>query len=394
MAGMIVGTGTRAAMALALMALVALPAGPVLADVKAGVDAWTAGDYARAVTEWQGPAAEGDADALFNLAQAYRLGRGVEASNERARALYEKAAERGPVKAADNYGLMLFQEGEQDKAMPLIRAAADRGDPRAQYVQGLSHFNADYAPRDWVRAYALMTLAQSQGLPQAQDAIAQMDRYVPMVQRQQAQSLARQLEEQAKAQRSTMLAAAELGSDGAYASAPAAVPAVAAPAPVAPKPRAAVLASATPAPAPAPVTANGPVRVSGRVPAAAVAAAAPAPAPAPVAARAPAPAPAPAPVLVAAAPKPAPKPAAAAPAPRMGGSWRVQLGAFGVAANAERLWGQLAGNPALAGTRKTLIPSGKVTRLLATGFASEAEANRACASLKQQGQACLVAGQG
>jgi cell division septation protein DedD len=368
-------------------ALMALAATPVLADVKAGVDAWTAGDYARAVTEWQGPAAEGDADALFNLAQAYRLGRGVEASNERARALYEKAAERGHVKAADNFGLMLFQEGEQDKAMPLIRAAAERGDPRAQYVLGLSHFNADYAPRDWVRAYALMTLAQSQGLPQAQDAIAQMDRYVPMVQRQQAQSLARQLEEQAKAQRSTMLAAAELGSDGASSS----MPAAAAPAPVAPKPRAAVLASA--APAPAPVTVNGPVRVSSRAPATAIATA-PAPAPRPVAA----PAPAPAPVMVAAAPKPAPRPVAAAPAPapapRMGGSWRVQLGAFGVAANAERLWGQLAGNPALAGTRKTLIPSGKVTRLLATGFASEAEASRACASLKQQGQACLVAGQG
>jgi cell division protein FtsN len=374
-------------------ALMALAATPVLADVKAGVDAWTAGDYARAVTEWQGPAAEGDADALFNLAQAYRLGRGVEASNERARALYEKAAERGHVKAADNFGLMLFQEGEQDKAMPLIRAAAERGDPRAQYVLGLSHFNADYAPRDWVRAYALMTLAQSQGLPQAQDAIAQMDRYVPMVQRQQAQSLARQLEEQAKAQRSTMLAAAELGSDGASSS----MPAAAAPAPVAPKPRAAVLASAAPAPASVPVTANGPVRVSSRAPAAAIATA-PAPAPAPRPVAAPAPAPAPAPVMVAAAPKPAPRPVAVAPAPapapRMGGSWRVQLGAFGVAANAERLWGQLAGNPALAGTRKTLIPSGKVTRLLATGFASEAEASRACASLKQQGQACLVAGQG
>lgn len=76
------------------------------------------------------------------------------------------------MKAADNYGLMLFQEGEHEKAMPLIRAAAERGDPRAQYVLGLSHFNADYAPRDWVRAYALMALAQGQGLPQAQSALA------------------------------------------------------------------------------------------------------------------------------------------------------------------------------------------------------------------------------
>ena len=182
-------------------ALFALAATPVLADVKAGVDAWSAGDYARAVTEWQAPAAEGDPDAFFNLAQAYRLGRGVEVSNERARALYEEAARRGHVKAADNLGLMLFQEGEQEKAMPLIRAAAERGDPRAQYVLGLSHFNADYAPRDWVRAYALMTLAQGQGLPQAQVAITQMDSYVPLVQRQQAQSLARKLEADAKAQR-------------------------------------------------------------------------------------------------------------------------------------------------------------------------------------------------
>jgi len=106
-------------------------------------------------------------------------------------------------------------------------------------------------------------------------------------------------------------------------------------------------------------------------------------------------APVPAPLTLAAAP--APKPAAApaaAPTPRTGGSWRVQLGAFGVAANAERMWSQLAGNPALAGTRKTLLPSGKVTRLLATGYASEADASRACVRLKQQGQACLVAGQG
>lgn len=368
MAWTIKGTGTRVSLGAALLALAAAP---VLADVKAGVDAWGAGDYARAVTEWQAPAAEGDPDAMFNLAQAYRLGRGVEISNERARELYEQAARRGHVKAADNFGLMLFQGGEQDKAMPLIRAAAERGDPRAQYVLGLSHFNADYAPRDWVRAYALMTLAQGQGLPQAQDAIAQMDRYVPMVQRQQAQSLARKLESDAKAQRIADLTAAELGSDAPALAAASAPAATSAPAPdsVASQPRQAVLAS----PAPAPVTtvaARGPARVSTRTVA---------------------PASAPAAVTLAAAP--APKPAAA-PAPRTGGNWRVQLGAFGVAANAERMWSQLASNPALAGTKKTLLPSGRVTRLLATGFASEADASRACARLKQQGKACLVAGQG
>jgi TPR repeat protein len=330
----IAGFPARTALAATALSLLAAPA---MADVKAGVDAWSAGDFTRAVVEWQGPAAAGDADALFNLAQAYRLGRGVEIDNARARKLYEQAASLGHVKAADNYGLMLFQEGEQAKAMPMIRAAADRGDPRAQYVLGLSHFNADYAPRDWVRAYALMTLASGSGLPQARDALVQMDKYVPAQQRSQAQALARQLEADAKSQRSAELAAAELGAP-------------------------------TPAAAAATVTA------------AVVRQPAPTPAAKPV----------PKPPVVAAAATPAAKPAAT---PRQG-KWRIQLGAFGVAGNAERLWSQLSSNPALVGTRKTLLPSGKVTRLLATGFASEAEASNACSALKRQGQACVVAGQG
>jgi len=334
-------------------AALALLAGPALADVKAGVDAWSAGEYTRAVVEWQGPAAAGDADALFNLAQAYRLGRGVEPDNNRARKLYEQAAKLGHVKAADNYGLMLFQEGEQQTAMPLIRAASDRGDPRAQYVLGLSHFNADYAPRDWVRAYALMTLANASGLPQARDALAQMDQFVPPAQRSQAQSLARELEAGAKAQRSAELTAADLAS------------------------------------APAPQSDTRPGIVAARP--ATVASAAPGPVPTRVSA--PAPVPVPVPVTFASATGFMPAPAAA-PVPRASGRWQVQLGAFGVAANAERMWRQVAGNPALSGTRKTLRPSGKLTRLLASGFANEAEASRACVALKRDGQACMVAGQG
>jgi TPR repeat protein len=288
--------------------------------------------------EWQGPAAAGDPDALFNLAQAYRLGRGVDVDNARARKLYEEAARLGHVKAADNYGLMLFQEGEQERAMPMIRAASERGDPRAQYVLGLSHFNADYAPRDWVRAYALMTLANGSGLPQARDALAQMDKFVPTAQRSQAQSLARELEAGAKSLRASELAAVELGTAG---SSPPASPQVKSVSQSASKPPVMTQTAAT---APAVVPALRPQ-----------------------------------PAVVPASPKQ--------------GKWRVQLGAFGVAGNADRLWNQLSGNPALAGTSKALVPSGAVTRLLATGFASEAEANRACTALKKQGQACLVAGQ-
>jgi cell division septation protein DedD len=347
----------KATLAGAALAAALLAAAPAFADVKSGVDAWSAGDFARAVVEWQGPAAAGDPDALFNLAQAYRLGRGVELDNARARQLYEQAASLGHVKAADNFGLMLFQEGEQQKAMPLIRSAADRGDPRAQYVLGLSHFNADYAPRDWTRAYALMTLANSAGLPQAREALAQMDKYIPQAQRAQAQTLARELEAGARSQRQAELAAAELATRPAAAP----VPAVAAPNPAA-KPPVVTAAAAKPAGLP--------------------------PAPRPIA-------PAPAPVTLASAPKGSTvTPVPAALAPRKQGNWRVQLGAFGVASNADKLWNQVGSHAALAGTRKTLLPSGGLTRLLATGFSSESEAGRACAALKREGKACVVAGQG
>lgn len=328
-------------------AALALIATPAIADVKAGVDAWSAGDYKRAVAEWQGPAQNGDADALFNLAQAYRLGRGVMADVSRAKELYAEAAQRGHVKAADNYGLLLFQQGEQNDAMPLIKSAAERGDPRAQYVMGLAHFNGDYAEKDWVRAYAYLTLAQSAGLPQASNARSQMDRYVPDADRQNAQVLARQIEADAAQRRSAELAAVDL----------AALP----------------TPSTTPAPAsaPTPAPAAQPARVAANtVPQRAVPTFS-------------------SPPEQASASRPAPTPA---PAPtRASGNWKVQLGAFGVSGNADRLWDKLAGNPALSGTRKLLVPGGRVTRLQAVGFASRSDAQSACAALIRQGQGCIVA---
>lgn len=68
----------------------------------------------------------------------------------------------------------------------------------------------------------------------------------------------------------------------------------------------------------------------------------------------------------------------------------MQLGAFGVAGNAERLWKQLASNPALAGKQWLLVPEGRLTKLQAGGFATRAAAESACAALKRAGQNCIV----
>ena len=107
-------------------------AGAALADTKAGVDAWTRGDFAGAVKAWQAEAAKGDGDAIFNLGQAYRLGKGVPQDLTKAEQLFGQAAAMGHLQAADNYGLLLFQRGERARALPFIKAAAERGDPRAQ----------------------------------------------------------------------------------------------------------------------------------------------------------------------------------------------------------------------------------------------------------------------
>lgn len=326
-----------------------LAAVPAMADVKTGVDAWSAGDYATAVREWSEPAAQGDPDAQFNLAQAYRLGRGVEADPRQAEALYKLAAEQGHVKAADNYGLMLFQSDRREEAMPYVAAAADRGDPRAQYLVGIAHFNGDLVAKDWVRAYALMTLSNSTGLPQARSAIAQMDSYIPIEQREEAQVLARAIKAESDANRARELAAVDLALGA---------------------PQQAMPVTSSPAPMPAPVaTASTSAASAGADFARPAQVAAAQPAAVPVSRPAPA---------------PAPRPAA------MNGPWKIQLGAFGEAGNADRLWARLSGKSELSGAQKIKQPAGRLTRLLAGGFASRGAAQTACNALKRGGQDCLV----
>jgi len=76
--------------------------------------------------------------------------------------------------------------------------------------------------------------------------------------------------------------------------------------------------------------------------------------------------------------------------PAAQGPWRVQLGAFGVSGNADRLWAKLRGRPELSGRRKLLVSSGGLTKLQAGGFASQSEADSACGRLKAAGFACMA----
>lgn len=336
------------------------------ADVKDGVDAWTRGEYAVAVREWVEPAQQGDPDAQFNLAQAYRLGRGVDSDPKQAKALYELAAMQGHLRAADNLGLMLFQDGQRDQAMPYIEAAAGRGDPRAQYILGIAHFNGDLAMKDWQRAYALLTLANGAGLPQARSAIQQMDQYISLEDRQAAQALAASIKAQTEAVRARDMAAVDLALGGEAVTVgtqhtpSAAVPAY------------------PPRPPVSTIQAGADFTLPARSQPVLVARAEPSTVPAP---------PKPAPTVGVPPARPAPAIVKADPA---SGPWKLQLGAFGVPGNADRMWNQLSGRKELAGRKKIKVATGSLTRLLAGGYASRAEANAACGSLKRAGHACLV----
>ncbi len=333
----------RMALGLAGLALaIATAATPAFSTVKDGVDAWSRGDYPSALKQWRPAAIAGDADAQFNMGQAYKLGRGVAADLKLAEDWYRKAALQGHVQAEDNYGLIMFQNGDRQRAMPTIQKSAERGEPRAQYVLGTALFNGDMVKKDWPRAYAMMTRASAAGIAAASASLAQMDNFIPLDQRQRGLAIARVLE--ANAQRP-------------------------------------VLASSLRA-TPAKTLARPAIRKI-EIPASA-----------PRLDVEPVPSNAPKPTMKPALPKAvaAAKPVAAI-ASTPGGKWRVQLGAFGDPAKARALWTNLARRiGALGSMQPYLVKAGAVTRLQAGPLGSQPAADKLCAHVRAAGNACLTVG--
>ncbi|QQV78174.1 SPOR domain-containing protein [Sphingomonas aliaeris] len=183
---------TRPLMALALLAA-AIPAS-AFADVKHGIDLWNAGDYRTAIDEWRPAAIAGDPQAQFNLAQAYKLGRGVQTDMSLAESWYRKAAVQGLPQAEVNYGLALFDRGDRDAALPWLEKAVACGEPRAQLVLGTMLFNGDGVTRDYPRAYALILRSSAADIAKASQVLSQMDQYIPQEDRRAGMLLARQYE--------------------------------------------------------------------------------------------------------------------------------------------------------------------------------------------------------
>lgn len=300
-----------------------LVAAPALADTKDGVDAWERGDYKTAVDQWRTAAAKGDPDAMFNLGQAYKLGRGVPADSWKAQDYYRQASEKGHDVAADNYGLALFQNGKPREAIPYLEKASERGDARAQYILGTMLFNGIDIKKDWVRAYALLTRSDRSGLPQAKSALTQMEQHVSADERRKGVAMADRMATPPPAPPVAVASTDRGTTSGVRGFDPA-------PSKVAERPGKVAPSSAPPAPAPTkPVT--RPV--------------------------------APPPVAVA-----------------TGRSWRVQLGAFGNGDNARKLGMQMA--PKFPGQTVDYVAAGALTKVLVGRYPSRAAAVAACGSVK------------
>lgn len=286
-------------------------------SVRAGVEAWQAGNYPVAIGNWRPLADRGDADAQYNIAQAYFLGRGVPQNSNLAEQWYERAARQGHEEAQANYGLLLFQNGRRREAMPWIEQAANRGDPRAQYVFGTALYNGDLVAVDLPRAYAMMSRAAAAGLPPAVSQLEAMEPHISPEDRARGTQLAGSMPAP-PTQMATVM-----------------------------PPRTPAIGQSRPPAPPAQTTRTPPTQVRTR------------PDRPPVQTATRPPAPAPAPVLAAA-----------------GGRWRVQLGAFSSEAGARSAWGSLRGR--LSGLQPYVVHAGAVYRLQAGPLASRAAADQAC----------------
>jgi hypothetical protein len=159
-------------------------------SVTAGIDAWRKQDYAGAVAIWRPLAEKGDADAAFNLGQAYRLGRGVTLNLSAAQTWYERAARQGHVDAQTTLGLLLVQNGNQTAGLRWLKGAAERGDARAMLIYGTALFNGDGIAQDPVLGYTYVSRAAAQGLAPAKQTLEQMDQVMPLEDRKKGLAIA------------------------------------------------------------------------------------------------------------------------------------------------------------------------------------------------------------
>ena len=127
---------------------------------------------------WIVQAAQGDAEAQYNLGRIHRFGQGVPEDFSEARRLFGLAAAQGHAAAQVDLGTMHYsgKEGPQDfaEARRLLGLAAAQGEVDAQRILGRMHRDGQGGPEDLAEARQLLGLAEAQGDTDAQCMLAGM----------------------------------------------------------------------------------------------------------------------------------------------------------------------------------------------------------------------------
>ena len=133
------------------------------ADYDTGFEAYSAGDYATALAEWQPLAEQGDANGQFGLGLLYANGWGVDLNDDEALKWYGLAADQGHAEAAYNLGVMSANgwgvPQSDEEAFKWYTMAADRGFTAAQVSLAKMYAVGFGAPQDNVQAHKWYNIA-------------------------------------------------------------------------------------------------------------------------------------------------------------------------------------------------------------------------------------------
>jgi TPR repeat protein len=140
-------------------------------DLPTANDAFERGEYVTALELYETLAAQGEAEAQFQLGLMYEQGLGTDVDGQMAQRYYEQAAEQQSPQALDALG-MLHLKGEGviqnfKESLRLFQQAAEQGYPPAQYNLGLAYADGKGTFRDPVRAHMWFNLASANGYPEA-----------------------------------------------------------------------------------------------------------------------------------------------------------------------------------------------------------------------------------
>lgn len=135
-------------------------------------------DYANAEKNYALAVASGDAIAQYNLGLIYQYGKGIAVNNDKAKALYQLAANQGHAQAMAQLAELSFSKSDgadaQDLAISWYKKAAKAGDRMAMYQLGLLSETGVAMPLDATTALSYYQQAASLGDDKARLAIARM----------------------------------------------------------------------------------------------------------------------------------------------------------------------------------------------------------------------------